>query len=56
MTYADILLACMLDAVWLMAKPEDIEKFPQIIKDFKSDMLALPAIKAWVAKRPATDF
>jgi hypothetical protein len=37
-----------------MAKEDLVEKYPKL-KALKENVLALPAIKAWVEKRPETE-
>jgi len=53
LTYVDLLLGCLLDTIFTMA-PEDSKKFPAEINAFKDNIMAIPAISAWVKKRPDT--
>jgi len=53
LTWADIYFIAMLDYMSVMAKEDLVEKYPKL-KALKEHVLALPAIKAWVEKRPET--
>ena len=53
LTYADIFFASLLDFIVQLA-PDSTKEFPTIIADFKDGIMELPAIKAWVEKRPVT--
>merc|ERR1719259_44762 len=55
LTYADLLLACLLDGIYLYA-PEAAEKFPKQIVAFKDSITGLPAISSWIKQRPQTEF
>jgi len=53
LTWADIYFVAVLDYLSGMAKEDLVEKCPKL-KALKEQVLALPAIKAWVEKRPET--
>nr|QHU80030.1 glutathione S-transferase S2 [Bemisia tabaci] len=55
LTWADLWFVGLLDYLNSMAKFDITEKYPSI-KALKDKVLAVPAIKGWVAKRPATEF
>jgi len=51
LTWADIYFVAFLDYLNVMAKEDLVENYPKL-KALKEHVLALPAIKAWVEKRP----
>merc|ERR1719495_1524948 len=50
-TYADIILACLLDNT-MRAAPEAEKKFPGVILEFKKSIVEVPNLKDWINKRP----
>ncbi|GFG30356.1 hypothetical protein Cfor_10067 [Coptotermes formosanus] len=54
LTWADIYFVGILDYLSGMAKEDLVKKFPKL-KALKEHVLAVPAIKAWVEKRPETE-
>lgn len=55
LSWADIVLVAILDYLNFMAGHNIIEKAVNL-KALEAKVLAQPGIKAWVAKRPKTDF
>nr|WMM91886.1 GSTs1 [Paracoccus marginatus] len=55
LTWADIVFVAILDYLNAMQKSNIIEK-AENLKALKSKVLAEPKIKAWVDKRPVTEF
>ena len=53
LTWADIFFVAILDYLSGMAKEDLVENYPKL-KALKEHVLALPAIKSWVEKRPET--
>ena len=51
LTWADIYYVAILDVMGCMVKEDLVEKYPKL-KALKEHVLALPAIKSWVEKRP----
>ena len=56
LTYADILFACLLDMMSMMASQEFKTNVPQMVLDYKNSVMGNPSIKKWVEKRPKTPF
>ncbi|XP_053980880.1 uncharacterized protein LOC128877527 [Hylaeus volcanicus] len=54
LTWADLTFVALLDYLNFMMKSDIIEKFDNL-KQLRDKVLALPAIKAWVAKRPQSE-
>lgn len=54
LTWADLYFVALLDYLNVMARLDIVEKYPNL-KALRDKVLALPAIKAWVAKRPVTE-
>jgi len=55
LTWADFFYAAIVDYLSAMAKEDLVDKYPKL-KALKEQVLALPAIKAWVEKRPETEY
>ncbi|XP_054003263.1 glutathione S-transferase-like [Hylaeus anthracinus] len=55
LTWADLTFVALLDYLNFMMKSDIIEKFDNL-KQLRDKVLALPAIKAWVAKRPQSEY
>lgn len=54
LSWADLTFVALLDYMNYMAKYDIIEDYPEL-KQLKDKVLALPQIKAWVAKRPESE-
>ena len=54
LTWADFYFVAILDYLNHMAKEDLVANQPNL-KALREKVLGLPAIKAWVAKRPPTD-
>jgi glutathione S-transferase len=54
LTWADIYFIGILDYLNSMVKEDLVEKYPNL-KGLRENVLALPAIKAWVEKRPESE-
>jgi len=53
LTWADIYFVAIFDVLSIVAKEDLVEEYPNL-KALKELVLALPAIKSWVEKRPET--
>ena len=54
LSWADLTFVALLDYLNYMAKKDIIEEY-DALKQLKNQVLAIPQIKAWVAKRPETE-
>lgn len=54
LTWADLYFTAILDYMDYMVKGDLVEKHANL-KAVRDNVLALPAIKEWIAKRPKTD-
>ncbi|XP_046745590.1 glutathione S-transferase-like [Diprion similis] len=54
-TWADLTFVALLDYINFMAKGDILEKYENL-KQLRTRVLELPKIKAWVEKRPQTDY
>jgi glutathione S-transferase len=55
LTWADIYYVGIIDYLSAMVKEDLVEKYANL-KALKENVLALPSIKAWVEKRPESEF
>ncbi|XP_015519130.1 glutathione S-transferase-like [Neodiprion pinetum] len=54
-TWADLTFVALLDYINFMAKGDILEKYENL-KQLRARVLELPKIKAWIEKRPQTDY
>lgn len=55
LTWADLYFVAVFEYMNVVAKFDMIEKYPNLV-ELKKKILAIPSIKAWVDKRPASEF
>ncbi|KAG4070466.1 hypothetical protein HA402_005698 [Bradysia odoriphaga] len=55
LTYADFYFASMIESLYVMIKPDFLDHYPNL-KKVVDNVRSIESIKAWIAKRPVTEF